>query len=128
MQRVKQQAALLTFSGNFDRVGVVHEELLRLKREGVLLTVTTSLRTYDNMILRGVTVSRNVTLGNALSAQLSFKSVRIAQTQTAPAPSLPRASTRTARGQQTAQAQAGQPATQSNASLFSRLTGTGISI
>jgi hypothetical protein len=124
----KQQATVLTFSGNFDRVGVVHDELIRLKNEGVLLTITTSLRTYDNMVLRSINANRNARLAHTLTAQLGFKQVRIAQTQTAPAPSIPRASSRNARGQQAANAQTGQPATQANASFWSRATNTGISV
>lgn len=124
----KQQAVLLTYSGNFDRVGVVHDELHRLKDEGVLLTVTTSLKTYDSMILYGISVKRNASYAHALYANLTFKQIRIAQTQTAPAPSIPRARSGAARGQQTPTATPAQPASQANASLWSRLSGTGIAV
>lgn len=125
---VKQQASLLTFSGNFDRVGVINDELHRLMNEGVLLTITTSLRTYDNMVLHGISAKRNVTQAHALYAQLTFKQIRIVQTQTAPAPSVPRARSSAARGQQTPTPNPAQPTSQANASLWSWLSGTGIAV
>lgn len=123
-----QSANLLTFSGNFDRVGAVFEELHRLKNEGVICGVTLSLKTYDSMVLRSIDARRSAMQGNALYATLGFKRVRIAQTQTAPVPSVPRARSSAARGRQTAQAQPGQPASQANASFWSRTTGQGIAV
>jgi hypothetical protein len=89
--------------------------------------VSLSLKTYDNMVLRAIDARRDAQHGNALYATLGFKRVRIVQTQTAPAPSTPRARSSAARGRQTAQT-AGQPASQANASAWARMSGQGISV
>jgi hypothetical protein len=89
---VKGGASTLQFSGTFDRVRSVHEELLGLVDRGELVTIATSLRTYENMVLTQLSVNRNASTGNSLSLSIAAKSVRIVATETVavPEPRAPR--------------------------------------
>jgi hypothetical protein len=120
-------ANVLRFSGDFDRVRAVEEELDRLRTGGILCTLSTSLRVYENTVLRSFAVKRDATSGNALPVSLSFVQIRIAEVRTVPVPSIPRAARRAARGAQNPTPTEEATAEGSgNDSLFSRLTGMGI--
>lgn len=122
-------ANVLQWSGTFDRVKTVHEELERLKDTGTLVTIVTSLRDYPNMVLKSISARRSAEIGDSLEANLQFVQVRIANTTTAPAPATPRATRRGGNGAQAAQAQAaGQPANAGGGSMAANLTGLGIRV
>jgi hypothetical protein len=69
-----------------DRVEAAYKELQRMQDEGELVTVVTSLREYENMALTSLSVTRDVTNGNVLNAQLSLRQVLRAQLETVEAP------------------------------------------
>lgn len=79
------------FSPAFDRVAACYEELLKLRSEGRLCRVLTTLRTYENMGLLSLTVPRSAAYGNVLHFTIELKEVRFGSTETVPVPIIPRA-------------------------------------
>lgn len=69
-----------------DRVKTAYEELRRIMNKGERVTVVTSLRKYENMVLQNLTVSRNVQLGNVLHADMTLREIQIAETSSVPLP------------------------------------------
>lgn len=79
-------ATVLQFSGTFDRVRAVYEELLNLSRNGTLVQIVTGIRTYENMAIVSVSAPRDAAHGNAIVFSLNAVQVRLAETQTVAAP------------------------------------------
>jgi hypothetical protein len=63
------------------RAEQAYEQLLQLKA-GVLVSVTTTLRTYGNMALQSLEVPRSAKIGDSVQFTASFKEVQIVQNQT----------------------------------------------
>lgn len=84
------QTALVTgFSGEFDRVTECYKELLRIRSQGQLVRILTTLRSYDNMALTSLQVTREASSGNSLQLSLAFKNVRFGATRNEPVPKIP---------------------------------------
>jgi hypothetical protein len=49
------------------------DTLLGYQEDAQLLTVTTTLKTYDNMLLKRIRVTRNVDTGNIVSMDMDFQ-------------------------------------------------------
>lgn len=64
-----------------DRAGAAYDELIRIKDQGELVTVVTTLRDYENMALTSVVVNRDAQSGNVMNAQLSLREIIIAKTK-----------------------------------------------
>lgn len=77
------------FSGEFDRVTECYKELLRIRAEGQLTRILTTLRAYDNMALTTLEVVREAASGNSLNLSLQFKNVRFGATKNEPVPTIP---------------------------------------
>jgi len=77
------------FSAPFDRVTECYKELLRIRSDGVLVRVLTTLRAYSNLALTSLEVTREARSGNALQLSLAFKHVRYGSTRNEPVPKLP---------------------------------------
>lgn len=60
----------------------VLKKLRDIQERGVLVDVETGLREYKNMVLEGMEVPRDKSLKNAIRANLSFKQIRIVETDT----------------------------------------------
>lgn len=69
-----------------DRAGLAYAELQRIMDDGELVTVVTSLREYENMVLTSMSVPRDVGNGNVLNANLSLREIIIAETERVAAP------------------------------------------
>lgn len=69
-----------------DRVEFAYEELRRIMNVGELVTVVTTLRTYENMALTGLAVTRNASTGRVLNATLLLREVLFAFAETVEAP------------------------------------------
>lgn len=74
-------AKVLTFSQIFDRVVAVFNELVKLRNDGTLLGVETSLATYKDMVIESLNVPVDANVGDALVFDLSLKQVRTAEIQ-----------------------------------------------
>lgn len=84
------QTALVTgFTADFDRVTECYKELLRIRREGQLVRILTTLRSYDNMAMTSLEVTREAVSGNALPLSLAFKELRFGTTKNEPVPKIP---------------------------------------
>lgn len=59
----------------------VLEQLIRLRDEGILVTVETGIRRYQNMVLQNIDMPRDKSLKAGLRLTLMFKEVRIVETQ-----------------------------------------------
>lgn len=81
-------ATVLTFPSKFNAVKDTTDLLTDWLERGVLGTVVTPYRKYDNMAIVGVTISRDATTGDAANVTLDFKEIRIvtAKLVTAPIP------------------------------------------
>jgi len=69
-----------------DRAAVSYAQLKDLRDTGALLTVQTSLRQYDSMVLQSLTIPRDARTANAIRFTASFKTVRVVQNKFTQAP------------------------------------------
>lgn len=83
---VVAKANVLVFDGEFDRVRTVHEELLRLMNEGVVVGILTSLREYENMLLRRVSPIREAATGDSLRATVEAREIIIVESEVVDVP------------------------------------------
>lgn len=58
------------------------DTLNRLKREGVTITVTTGIRTYKNMVIQTIDVTRDKSIRNGIRFTMSLREIIVVQTQT----------------------------------------------
>lgn len=79
-------AQVLQFDGPFDRVRNVYEELVGLQDSVKLLTVHTTLREYDNMVLRNLTAPREVKDGSAVTFSFELREMRFVTSKDVKAP------------------------------------------
>jgi len=98
-------ASVLKFSGEFDRVKDVYEELLLLQTSKQVFTLTTSLKVWENCTLQVLSAPRTAASGNAIEFPMDLVQLDFAESQTveAPAPLQPRGRRQTARGSQNAE-------------------------
>lgn len=104
-----QNASLGIKGGNpTERDKDAFAEMLRWQTEGLLLTIVTTLRTYENMILQRIAPTRDAANGKVLRASLSFREILTAETQIgdAPVPAAPQDKKRKNKGRQNTQAAA----------------------
>ncbi len=66
------------------RIIQMYQELLRLKRERVPITLTTGLDVFDNMIILSLDIPRDVSTGANLEFTMKFKRIPIIKSKTAP--------------------------------------------
>lgn len=59
-----------------------YTKLRELKDSGTLITVTTKLRTYDNMVIKSLSVPRDAKVGDALKFSATFQRITIVQNKT----------------------------------------------
>jgi len=86
----RYDTALVTgFSAEFDRVTECYKELLRMRAEGQLVRILTTLRAYDNMAMTSLEVTREAASGNSLQLSLAFRNVRFGETKNEPVPKIP---------------------------------------
>jgi len=69
-----------------DRAELAYAELQQIMKDGRTVEVVTSLRTYQNMALTGMSVTRDATTGQVLNCSLSLREITVAVTQTVKAP------------------------------------------
>lgn len=86
----QREAEARGFTQPFNRVGDVFQEFERLQREAEVITITTPLATYDNMVIENVDANMSAEAGGSLPFTLSARQVRIVSTQTVAAPPDPK--------------------------------------
>lgn len=69
-----------------DRASVTYEQLKVLRDTSALLTVQTTLRQYDSVVLQSLTAPRDSGTFNALRFTASFKTIRVVQNKFTKAP------------------------------------------
>lgn len=79
-------AQVLQFPLEFDAVLAVHNKLIDLKEKGEILTVYTSTRTYEDMVLTGVTLNKTPSEGTGAKFSLEFKKIRFVESLLVDAP------------------------------------------
>ena len=106
-QTLTRTANVLQFLVEFDRVATIYEQLLLLVDSGILLTVVTSLRQYDNMTLMDLGVPRSAATRYTGVFNLELVEIRIAESQLVgtPEPLETRGERRRRRGAQGAEEQ-----------------------
>lgn len=67
--------------GEVDPATRAYNEISRIKNAGELVTLTTSLRTYEDMLITSVSVPRSAAVGNGLQFTVSLKELRIVNAQ-----------------------------------------------
>jgi len=114
-------ALVLQFDKEFDRVTAVYNVLRALQATGSIITLVTSLRTYENVVIESITKPRDVK--NAGEFEVDVKQVRIVNTETvaAPEPEETRGEARRRRGGQSTEEASNEEA--SRGSLWYRLAG-----
>lgn len=93
-------ATTLQFPTPFDRVRDCDEVLSWMIDAGPLVDVTTTLRVYQQMLLRRYKVDRDATTGSVLPVVLEFVQPRLVETRVVPAPAERRGRARANRGGQ----------------------------
>lgn len=88
--------------GPVDRAARFDQRLQDLIRGGTLVTITTAMRTLDNMALVSFKVHRDATTGNALPFTLEARRLRIVRSQTVSVTPVRRARDTQSRGNQPA--------------------------
>lgn len=103
----------LVFGEPFDRVKETYDRLTGIQKAGTLMSVLTSVRTYENMILASVSLPRDEIGGARFN--LDFKQIEIVQTETvaAPKPVEPRGAPGQKKGGQATKAVSGKDAVKS---------------
>lgn len=81
-----QEISTSQFSEGFDRVRQMYEQFLLLQRTGQLLTVVTRIREYENMVIESMSSPRDSSNANSLAISVSFRQVRIVQSQNVEVP------------------------------------------
>lgn len=71
---------------NPDRAKQADEEFVRAMNDGDIMTVVTSLRTYENMVITEYTVTRDKGTGNILSFTIALEEIVIVNTEQVAAP------------------------------------------
>lgn len=77
------------FDPPFDRVEAVFQALKKIRDEGSLVRIYTTLRAYENMALENIEVTRNAANGNVLALNISAREVRVGFTRTVEVPAIP---------------------------------------
>ena len=72
---------LMEQAGEVDPATRAYNEVLRIKNAGELVTLTTSLRTYEDMLITNVSVPRSAAVGNGLQFTVSLKELRVVNAQ-----------------------------------------------
>jgi len=72
---------VLQFDTVTDRVGEADAELQRLQQRSELLTIETSLRRYENVVITRYSVDRDASTAHALSLILEIKRLRLVSSQ-----------------------------------------------
>lgn len=100
--QVQASAQVLQFSAPMDRVRDVHSALLDLRASRVPVSVVTSIRQYDSMILLKVGAPRSAEDGDGITFALEFGELIVVTTRLvdAPTPSQDRGHRARDRGQQ----------------------------
>lgn len=96
------RATVRKFSAPVDRVRACDAVLQSLVDGGVLVTVTTGLRTTESLAIARHRAERNGETGESVKVTLEFRRVRLATTARAPVPLVRRAQVRLDRGAQPA--------------------------
>lgn len=81
--------ALLGSPNSPKRATEAFRVLRELRDAGTLVTVVTSLRTYESMVIQKIDVTRNNKTGQALSAKIALRQIIQADTKTVAAPKKP---------------------------------------
>ncbi len=87
----RQSATVRGFDRPFDRVQAVFNALDVARSRGFLLTVHTSLKTYENMAAESVDVRREPSSGDSLVFTMRVKQIRIAKVDLVEVPAIPTA-------------------------------------
>jgi hypothetical protein len=76
-----------------DRANICYAQLDFLRSTGALLTVVTTLRVYESMVIQSLTVPRSAQNSNGLHFTLALKQIRIVQNQFTRTPKVSKAGT-----------------------------------
>ncbi len=79
-------AQVLQFDGQFDRVRNVYEEVRTLAESVTRVSLFTSLREYDDMVLTNLSANRTAAEGDAMTFTFDARKVRFAELKRVPAP------------------------------------------
>lgn len=103
-QETTAKANVITFSQPFDRIHDVIAALDSLRIDAVPVTISTKHRTYDEVLIQGVTEPREVDDGDSLRFSIEIQEIRIAESRTvdSPRPRESRGASTTDRGGQEA--------------------------
>jgi hypothetical protein len=117
---------VLQFSSEFDRVRLVYDALRQLVIAGTLCRILTTLRQYDNMVLRSMDTPRDVQSGSAITVTIEAMQVRLVATETVTAPKTAQVRARPTKNEGPKPGTKVEPKPQEKASFASQLTGLGI--
>lgn len=79
-------ANVLQFDSTFDRVRSVESILRELMIAGTQVAAVTSLRSYEGMVITGLTIPRDVSNANAATITITLQEIRIAHTTSVDVP------------------------------------------
>ncbi len=80
------QANVLVFDSDFDRVRTIYDLLLDLKSSGEIVSIITTLREYEDMVLLRVSPVREAATGDALVATVEARQINVVDSEVVQAP------------------------------------------
>ncbi len=106
-----------------NNASAAYQLLLSLKNDATFLSISTSLRDYDNMLISSLDVDRDKSTGQVLAVKIGFQSVLIVSSQQVPIPKKPSGKTKKQEGMKPT---TDVPAAQNNTVLRGSSNGLGI--
>lgn len=80
------QAMVLQFANSFDRCSATYNLLTGLCKNGIELTIVTSLRQYDSMVIVDITAPRDAPSRHSIKFQMELVEMRFANSETVDSP------------------------------------------
>lgn len=109
----------------FDRVATVYDELRRLARTGTIVTVHTSIRSYESMLISDVGAPRTPDSGEAVTFNVGFREFSVVTSDVAQIPAPVNTRDKTKRGRGPKATKDTDPKTKEDGSVWANFTGHG---
>lgn len=92
-----QEMQVLGFDTEFNRDVSCYNALRKIRDDGTLVSIVTTLHTYPSMALQGVQILRDAKSGSALVLTISAKQIRVGSTENVDVPAIPTSQVSTGR-------------------------------
>lgn len=81
LKTAREQASVFKFGTDFDAVSDMHSVLRELRDNATLITIATSARDYEDMVLVEISQKKDGNSGTSATFDLSFRQIRTVETK-----------------------------------------------